>query len=156
MAGATNKKRKAPSQALRVAQLRSTYVPFKRTRSDALSSVEVSKLVEVHSDWLYSYEENEKLPNGIPPLPEYGGNLSVRKPRNIKPRVPFGQDEAIFRSSQLNESCWAIDGQQTLRTKSMGLCRMISALCSREFGFGLHLSVEQLRKVNVRTVCNMY
>jgi hypothetical protein len=44
MAGATNKKRKAPSQALRVAQLRSTYVPFKRTRSDALSSVEVSKL----------------------------------------------------------------------------------------------------------------
>jgi hypothetical protein len=25
---------------------------------------------------------------------------------------------------------------------------MVSALCSREFGFGLHLSVEQLRKVN--------
>jgi hypothetical protein len=77
-------------------------------------------MVEVHADWLYSYEEDEKLPNGIPPLPKYGGNLSVRKPENVKPLVTFGQDEAIFRSSQLNDSCWAIDGQQTLRTKSMG------------------------------------
>ena len=42
MAG--NKKRKAPSQALRAAQLQSTYVPLKRTRSDALSSLEASKL----------------------------------------------------------------------------------------------------------------
>jgi hypothetical protein len=44
MAGAANEKRKAPSQALRVAQLQSTHVPLKRTQSDALSSVEVSKL----------------------------------------------------------------------------------------------------------------
>ena len=42
MAG--NRKRKAPSQALRSAQLQSTYVPLKRTRSDALSSIEASKL----------------------------------------------------------------------------------------------------------------
>jgi hypothetical protein len=105
-------------------------------------------MVEVHSDWLYSYEEGEKLPNGILPLPKYGGNLSVRKPESVKPRVPFGQDEAIFRSSQLNESCWAIDGQQTLRTKSMGVGRMVSALCSREFGFGLDVSLEELKRVN--------
>jgi hypothetical protein len=25
-------------------------------------------MVEVHADWLYSYEEVKKLPNGIPPL----------------------------------------------------------------------------------------
>ena len=42
MAG--SKKRKAQSQALRAAQLQNTYVPFKRTRSDALSSKEASKL----------------------------------------------------------------------------------------------------------------
>jgi hypothetical protein len=42
MAG--NKKRKAASQALRAAQLQNTYVQFKRTRSDALRSTEVSKL----------------------------------------------------------------------------------------------------------------
>ena len=109
---------------------------------------EGEEMVEVHSDWLYSYEEGEKLPEGIPPIPEYGGNLSVRKPLNVKPRVPFGQDEAIFRSSQLNDSCWAIDGQQTLRTKSMGIGRMVSAMCSREFGLGLYLSAEQLERVN--------
>jgi hypothetical protein len=62
-------------------------------------------MVAVHADWLYSYEEVEKLPNGIPPLPKYGGNLSVRKPENVKPRVSFGPDEGIFRSSQLNDSC---------------------------------------------------
>jgi hypothetical protein len=104
-------------------------------------------MVEVHADWLYSYAD-EKLPNGILPLPKYGGNLSVRRPENVKPRVTFGQDEAIFRSSQLNESCWAIDGQQTLQTKLMGAGRMVSALCSREFGFGLDLSAEQLGNVN--------
>ena len=43
MAG--SKKRKAPSQALRAAQLQNTYVvQLKRTRSDALSSTKVSKL----------------------------------------------------------------------------------------------------------------
>jgi hypothetical protein len=90
------------------------------------------EMVEVHADWLYSYDESdEKLPKGIPPIPKYGGNLSICiKPPNVKPRFTFGQDEAISRSSQLNESCWAIDGQQTLRTKSMGVGRMVSALCS--------------------------
>jgi hypothetical protein len=42
MAGSKNQK--APSQALRAAQLQNTYVQLKRTRSDALSSTEVSKL----------------------------------------------------------------------------------------------------------------
>jgi hypothetical protein len=71
-------------------------------------------MVEVHADWLYGYEEDEKLPNEIPPLPKYGGNLSIRKPESVKPRVLFGQDQAIFRSSELDNLCWAIDGQQTL------------------------------------------
>jgi hypothetical protein len=56
-------------------------------------------MVEVHADWLYGYEEGEKLPNGIPPLPKYGGNLSIRKAESVKPRVLFGQAEAIFRSN---------------------------------------------------------
>jgi hypothetical protein len=108
-------------------------------------------MVKVHADWLYGYEEVEKLLNGIPPLPKYGGNLSIRKPESVKPRVPFGQDEAIFRWSQLNDSCWAIDGQQTLQTKSMGSGRMVSVLCSQEFGFELDLlSVEQVAQVNGR------
>jgi hypothetical protein len=107
-------------------------------------------MVVVHADWLYAYEEDEKLTNRFPPLPKYGGNLSIRKPESVKPQVPFGQDKAIFRSSQLNDSCWAIDGQQTLQTKLMGAGRMVSALCSRAFGFGLDLSVEQVAQVNER------
>jgi hypothetical protein len=75
-------------------------------------------MVEVHADWLYGYEEGEKLPNGIPPLLKYGSNLSIRKPECVKPRVPFGQDEAIFRSSQLNDSCWAIDCWTNMRTRT--------------------------------------
>ena len=39
-----NKKQKAPSQALPAAQLQNMYVPFKRTRSDALSLVKASEL----------------------------------------------------------------------------------------------------------------
>jgi hypothetical protein len=39
-----NEKRKAPSQALRAAQLQNTCVPFKHTRSNALGSTEASKL----------------------------------------------------------------------------------------------------------------
>jgi hypothetical protein len=105
-------------------------------------------MVEVHADWLYSYEEDKKLPNGILLLLKYGGNLSIRKPENVKPGVNFGQDEAIFRLSQLNESCWAIGRQQTLQTKLMGVGQMVSVLCLQEFGSGLDLSVEQLAKVN--------
>ena len=71
------------------------------------------EMVEVHADWLYNYEEDEKLPHGIPPISEYGGNLSVRKLEKVKHQVPFGEDKAIFRSSQHHGSCWAIDGQQT-------------------------------------------
>jgi hypothetical protein len=104
--------------------------------------------VEVHADSIYSYDANKPLPTGTPPLPELGGFLSVRRPPNSKPRVVFGQDEAIYRSSQLNESCWAIDGQQTLRSKGMGVGRMISAMCSREFGFGYFISNEELTKIN--------
>jgi hypothetical protein len=48
------------------------------------------EMVEVHADWLYSYGEAETLLNGILPLPKLGGNLSVRKPENVKPRVTFG------------------------------------------------------------------
>jgi hypothetical protein len=68
----------------------------------------IKKMKNYHADWLYSYEEDEKLPNQIPPLPKYGGNFGISIPENVKPRVPFGQCEAIFRSSQLNDSCWAI------------------------------------------------
>jgi len=62
---------------------------------------------------------------------QYGGSISVRLPSGSKPKLFFGQDEAIFRSSQLNDSCWTVDGEVTLRTKGLGTGVMVSAMVSR-------------------------
>jgi hypothetical protein len=60
MAG--SKKRKAPSQALRAAQLQNTYVQLKRTQSDAFSSTEVSKLeAALSNDAFYGWTLTSNL-----------------------------------------------------------------------------------------------
>jgi len=58
-------------------------------------------------------------------LRPYGGSLSVRLPPEQKLIITFGQDEAIFHSSQPNDSCWTIDGESTLRTKGLGTGIMV-------------------------------
>ena len=62
--------------------------------------------------------------------------------------MTLGQDEAIFRSSQLNESCWTIDGETTLRTKGLGIGIMVSAFVGRELGWGMDITGEQLEVIN--------
>ena len=59
------------------------------------------EMVEMHADDLYTYDDNQ---NSLPILNSLGGNVSVRKPEATKPVIIFGQDEAIYRSSQQNES----------------------------------------------------
>ena len=102
-------------------------------------------MVEIHVDELYKYDDIDK---NLPPLGLFGGNRSVRLPADVKARLCFGQDEAIFRSSQLNESCWTIDGQNTLRTKGLGVGVMVSAMVSRAFGMGLEITAAQLLVIN--------
>jgi len=63
---------------------------------------------------------------GLSLLGAVGGNLSLRLPPERKSVITFGQDEAIFRRSQLNDSCWTIDGESTLRTKGLGTGIMVS------------------------------
>jgi len=89
-------------------------------------------------------------------LGTFGGNLSVRLPPERKPVITFGQDEAIFRSSQLNDSCWTIDGESTLRTKGLGTGIMVSAMVSRAFGFGLEITEAQLLEINNRREGKQY
>ena len=72
----------------------------------------------------------------------------MRLPVGSKPRLCFGQDEAIFRSSQLNESCWTVDDEATLRTKGLGTGVMVSAMVSRATGFGLQITDEQSLEIN--------
>jgi hypothetical protein len=108
------------------------------------------EMVEAHADTVCSHnEEATESPVGIPPLPDMGGCRGVRKPIGSRHRVPFGQEEAICRSAQLNKSCWMIDGRQTLRSKTEGKGRMASAAGSREFGFGCYeIAEEQMKMMN--------
>ena len=66
-----------------------------------LNDVE-TKMVKLHVDVVYSYSKYDK---NLPPLPTLGGNTSVRLTEGQKLWLVLGQDEAIYRSSQLNESC---------------------------------------------------
>ena len=109
-------------------------------------------MVEAHVDDLYMYDEDKNLPI----LGPYGGNTSVRLPEGEKPIITFGQDEAIFRSSQLNESCWQIDGVSMLRTKGLGVGLMASAMVSRAFGFGMEIGSEDLLEINMLRVGKKY
>jgi DNA-binding transcriptional regulator YhcF (GntR family) len=99
-------------------------------------------MVEFHVDQHHSFQDGVSTTL-------YGGNLSVRRPANEKPLICFGQDECIFKQFTFTPKAWtAPDGQKSMIPKDEGLGVMISAFCSREFGFGLDISLEDLAKVN--------
>ena len=82
-----------------------------------------------------------------------GGNLSVRKHPEAKPLVIFGQDESIFKQWKFSLKAWKTPrGATQLMPKDDGQGTMVSAFCSREFGFGLcqDLINENLEKINKR------
>ncbi len=80
---------------------------------------------------------------------QFGGNLSVRMPPDTKPLICFGQDECIFKQFLFTGKAWsAPDGTKPVIPKDEGLGVMISAFVSREFGFGMKVSAEDLQKVN--------
>ncbi len=88
----------------------------------------------------------------------FGGHLSVhREPGNDQPLLIFGHDECIFKQYHMAKSAWvAPDGQRVLVPKDDGQGHMISAFQSREFGFGLDICEEDLKKVNEATVGQKY
>jgi hypothetical protein len=79
----------------------------------------------------------------------FGGNLSVRKPPDVKPLVIFGQDESVYSQFLLGNRQWVgPQGQHPLLPKTDGLSLMVSALQSRETGFGVSVSRIQLDEIN--------
>jgi hypothetical protein len=99
--------------------------------------------VEFHIDEHPSFQHRM---NG---LTEFGGNLSVFKPPGSKPLIGFGQDESILKQYAFTTKAWtAPDGTRGLIPKDEGAGVMISAFVSREFGFGIDLSNEDLTRVN--------
>ena len=89
-------------------------------------------------------------------MPPFGGDLGVRLQSTSKPTLVFGQDEAIYRSSQLNKSCWTVDGESTLCSKGLGVGLMVSAMVSRAMGFGMVVTDEQLLEINRRRLGTKY
>jgi hypothetical protein len=101
------------------------------------------EMVELHVDSHPSFHDKMNATT------KFGGNLSVRMPPNNKPLICFGQDECIFKQYLFTGKAWTMpDGQKPIIPKDEGLGVMVSGIVSREFGFGLKLSHEDLQKVN--------
>jgi len=81
---------------------------------------------------------------------EFGGNLSVRFPAGCKPLIVFGHDESIFKQFFISKKAWTgPNGESNIVPKDDGLGVMISAFQSREFGFVMPLTSDQLEEVNI-------
>ena len=98
---------------------------------------------EYHVD---SFAVTRVMGNELP----FGGNLSVRFPVGKKILFSFGHDECIFNKNSFSSKCWVgCNGERPLVPKDDGTGVMVSALQSREFGFGFRpLTNEELKKVN--------
>ena len=94
-------------------------------------------------------DDNPLLPGLLPTSCKYGGNLSVRKRNEEKVVLILGQDESIFKQYQINNKSWTLpDGTTDLVPKSDGAGIMLSSFTSREFGYGMKISPQQLRRIN--------
>ena len=80
---------------------------------------------------------------------DFGGNWSVRRDVSKKPLISFGQDECIFHQYYRHGRQWVgVNQERALLPKSPGASIMISAFQSREFGFGLKFTDEELNSIN--------
>jgi hypothetical protein len=102
------------------------------------------EMVEFHVDDHHAFQD--KMNSAT----RFGGNLSVRKSSDRKLIIGFGQDEAVMKQCCFTTKAWtAPSGQKAIAPKDEGMGVMISAFVSREFGFGLKLSQDQIQKVNL-------
>jgi hypothetical protein len=101
--------------------------------------------VEFHIDYVAS-QNNED----VDLLLDRDPKMSVRAPVNSKPVEIFGQDESVFSQFMFPTKSWVGPNQERgLFPKSLGEGLMISAFVSRDSGFGMSLTVEQLNEVNI-------
>ena len=68
------------------------------------------------------------------------------------PTIILGQDECVFQQYHLHSKQWiGPHGERALLPKTQGYGMMVSGFTSREFGFGMELSAEELKKVNTKS-----
>jgi hypothetical protein len=99
-------------------------------------------MVEYHVDTCDVFQQrmNEET--------KYGGRRSIRY-KEGKMLIIWGHDEAIIKQFTLTKKNWTgPNGETAIVPKDEGAGIMISAFQSREFGFGLHMSEQELALVN--------
>ena len=64
-----------------------------------------------------------------------------------------GQDKSVFKQYLFGRKCWVgIGGETQLLPKSDGYSQMASGFVYRDFGVGILLNEDELKKVNRRRV----
>ncbi len=82
---------------------------------------------------------------------EFGGKVSVRRPPNSRPVIIFGQDESVFSQFSFNGMQWVgPSGERSILPKNDGMGVMVSAFQSREFGWGMEITDQQMVRINQR------
>ncbi len=80
---------------------------------------------------------------------EFEGSISVRAETGKKAIIVFGQDEAIYNQNTTNTMQWVgPGGERPLLPKNNGMGKMISAFQSRDTGWGIKISRQQLIEIN--------
>ena len=82
---------------------------------------------------------------------EFGRKVSVRRPPNSRPVIIFGQDEFVFSQLSFNGMQWVgPSGKRSILPKNDGMGVMVSAFQSREFGWGMEITNQQMVRINQR------
>ncbi len=89
--------------------------------------------------------------------PEFGDTLSVRRPETSRPLIIFGQDESVFSQFSFNGTQWVgPSGERSILPKNDGIGVMVSAFQSKEFGWGVDITEEQMVRINEMRKCKEY
>jgi hypothetical protein len=111
-------------------------------------------MVEFHVDDIpemnvFDNKTENKLRTRIDDECIFGGNLSVCKDPAEKPLFAFGHYECIFWQFIFTGMAWiGVKGELPIIRKDEGFGIMVSAFQSREFGFGLKFTLEDLKVIN--------
>ncbi|KAI2490938.1 hypothetical protein MHU86_23626 [Fragilaria crotonensis] len=100
---------------------------------------------EFHIDYCYSCRGNETFDAMHGKI----ASMSVRAPPNSRPIEIYGQDESVFSQFLFPSKSWVGPNQERgLFPKSLGEGLMVSAFVSRDTGFGMPMTDEDLTIVN--------
>jgi hypothetical protein len=107
---------------------------------------------DANNTWVeFHIDDNPSFQQRMNRTTEFRGNLSVFKPPNSKPLIGFGHDVSILKQYAFTTKAWtAPNGTRGLIPKDEGAGVMISAFVSREYGFGMDISPDDLARVNER------